>query len=336
MKKLQKLIFTLALIPLLALLLAACSHPKATYQIDLLTAEHGTVLLIHDQACAGDKVVLACLPQAGYQLETYLVNGTPIDGNTFVMPSANVEVSATFAVLTYGIKYLVDGEVVTTDNPTSYTVEDGTLTLNPPAPQDGYEFAGWYYHYYADNHWYLDDLSDFCADVIPQGTTGELTLYAHYYNLPHTITVDENIVGGKLYVYYDEAMVGETIFIDHDIDDLYVLDYFTVDGVKIDDYVFIMPNHAVEVSAVFHPIEYMIEYNVEDGENSPENPDTFHVASADFELRPATKVGCEFVGWIIDGWGEVKNISDLVAYVKDGHFYVVLNAHFEEIESTVQ
>lgn len=332
MKKLQQSILACAMLVLVGLALAACTQSKATYQIDLLTAEHGTVLTLQKQAHAGDKVVLACLPQAGYQLENYLVNGTPIDGNTFVMPSAAVEVSATFAVLTYGIKYLVDGEVVTIDNPTTYTVEDGTLTLNPPDPKDGYEFAGWYYHYSTDVNWYLDDLSDFCADVIPQGTTGELTLYAHYYNVPHTITVDENVVGGELYVYDDEAMVGDSVYISYYVDQFYVLDYFTVNGEKIDDNVFMMPNCAVEVSAVFHPIEYVINYNLEGGENAPENPDTFHVASADFELQPATKSGYQFVGWVIDDWGEVTNVSDLVAYLQDGHFYVVLNAYFEEME----
>ena len=51
-------------------------------------------------------------------------------------------------------------------NPLTYTVADLPITLQPPSPRDGYTFAGWV------------DSAQNIVEVIPVGTTADLSLYA--------------------------------------------------------------------------------------------------------------------------------------------------------------
>jgi uncharacterized protein (TIGR02145 family)/uncharacterized repeat protein (TIGR02543 family) len=67
---------------------------------------------------------------------------------TFIMPANAVTVTAVFEAqtvvpTTYSITYILNGgTVVGTANPTSYTAETATITLNNPT-QTGYTFTGW-------------------------------------------------------------------------------------------------------------------------------------------------------------------------------------------------
>ena len=58
------------------------------------------------------------------------------------MPAKDVTVTGTLTPITYTITYNLDGGEVSTANPTTYTVETETFTLNNPT-KDGATFAGW-------------------------------------------------------------------------------------------------------------------------------------------------------------------------------------------------
>ena len=78
----------------------------------------------------------------------------------------------------YTITYVnVDG--ATNENPASYNVETGTITLKDPV-KTGYTFAGWYKD------------GEFTTQVteITQGTTGNITLYAKWELESYTITYE--------------------------------------------------------------------------------------------------------------------------------------------------
>ena len=78
----------------------------------------------------------------------------------------------------YTITYVnVDG--ATNENPASYNVETGTITLKAPT-KDKYDFKGWYKD------------GEFTTQVteIPQGTTGDITLYAKWELESYTITYE--------------------------------------------------------------------------------------------------------------------------------------------------
>ena len=79
----------------------------------------------------------------------------------------------------YPITYVLDGGTNAPENPASYNVETGTITLKDPV-KTGYTFAGWYKD------------GEFTSKVteITQGTTGNITLYAKWELVSYTITYE--------------------------------------------------------------------------------------------------------------------------------------------------
>lgn len=95
------------------------------------------------KAFSGDTVTLTYTGtvKTGYKV-VFKVNGTEIEGNTFTMPDGAVEITAELTEIDYTITYNLDDGEVSTANPTKYTVETPTFTLNNPT-KTGYTFAGW-------------------------------------------------------------------------------------------------------------------------------------------------------------------------------------------------
>ena len=91
-------------------------------------------------------------------------------------PEKNTEYTAVWSK-SYTITY-VNVEGATNENPESYNVETGTITLKDPV-KTGYTFAGWYTE------------AEFTNKVteIPQGSTGNITLYAKWILLPEMVLV---------------------------------------------------------------------------------------------------------------------------------------------------
>ena len=90
-------------------------------------------------------------------------------------PEKNTEYTAVWVregdfIITY-----VNVEGVTNENPPSYNVETGTITLKDPV-KPGYTFGGWY------------KTEDFTGKLteITQGSTGNITLYAKWKQIPFT------------------------------------------------------------------------------------------------------------------------------------------------------
>ena len=76
----------------------------------------------------------------GYNFGGWQLNGTVYDFSTAV--TDNITLTATWTAISYTITYNLDGGTVATANPTSYTIETATFTLNNPT-KDGSTFAGW-------------------------------------------------------------------------------------------------------------------------------------------------------------------------------------------------
>ena len=70
--------------------------PEPQYTITIGTSTHGSVTASALSATAGTTITLTATPDTDYQLDYFTVNGIAIVGNSFVMPSANVTVSAMF------------------------------------------------------------------------------------------------------------------------------------------------------------------------------------------------------------------------------------------------
>ena len=76
----------------------------------------------------------------------------------------------------YTITYELDGGTNAPENPVSYNVETETITLKDPA-KPGYTFAGWYM---------AEDFTGNAVTEIVPGTTGNITLYAKWEQIPFT------------------------------------------------------------------------------------------------------------------------------------------------------
>ena len=86
-----------------------------------------------------------------------------------IMPAENLTYTAQWNIVTYTITYEnLNGATHT--NPKDYTVETATITLTDPTKRAGYVFAGWY----SDANYTTK------VTQIPQGSTGNITLYAKW------------------------------------------------------------------------------------------------------------------------------------------------------------
>ena len=107
------------------------------------------------------------------------------------MPASNVTDTANAAVITYTITYNLDGGALASgkSNPTSYTVETATFTLNNPT-KTGYTFAGWTGS---------NGTTAQTSVSVAKGTTGNLTFTANWvaggvaYKVQHW---QQNVDGG--------------------------------------------------------------------------------------------------------------------------------------------
>ena len=92
-----------------------------------------------------DAITLTNPTRYGYTFAGWM--GTDISGTAMTViiahgSTGNRAYTATWTLNTYTITYDLGGGSVTTDNPTSYTVESGLITLVNPN-RVGYTFAGW-------------------------------------------------------------------------------------------------------------------------------------------------------------------------------------------------
>lgn len=138
----------------------------------------GIVTVGTSAAAEGDKVLVQ--PGKGYELSAVTAktsSGVPIEVtviggvHTFIMPAADVGVSADYAAIRYGITYHLNGGVNASQNPATYTVEDKVVLQAPT--KTGTSFLGWTY----------EGVTEPVREVvIPAGSTGNKSFTAHWEN----------------------------------------------------------------------------------------------------------------------------------------------------------
>ena len=88
------------------------------------------------------SVTASCTMIAGYEFDKW---SGDLTNETFAMPAKDVTMTANAKVITYSITYNLDGGQLTEDNPSNYTVETESFTLNNPT-KEYYEFKGWVFN----------------------------------------------------------------------------------------------------------------------------------------------------------------------------------------------
>ncbi len=113
--------------------------------------------------------------KTGYDFDGWCLNGVAYDFDTPI--TADITLTAQWRLIEYTIAY-EDAQGATNGNPTTYTVESETITLQA-LTAEGYRFDGWYN-------------GETKVTEIVQGSTGDITLTAKW-SKTYTVTVTKNI-----------------------------------------------------------------------------------------------------------------------------------------------
>ena len=109
------------------------------YSITVVQPTGGTVSASATSATAGTTIELTANPAEGYTLDYFTLDGERINGNTFIMPARNVEVSAVFTANAYSITVVQPtGGTVSASKLSAFFGEAVELTA---VPDEGYELS---------------------------------------------------------------------------------------------------------------------------------------------------------------------------------------------------
>ena len=213
------------------------------YSINVVQPANGSVAASATSATAGTTVKLTANPEEGYTLDYFTLDGERINGDTFIMPARNVEVSAVFTANAYSITVVQPTGGTVSASATSAAA--GTTIELTATPAEGYTL----------DYFTLDGERINGDTFIMPARNVEVS--AVFTANAYSITVVQP-TGGTVSASATSAAAGTTIELTATPAEGYTLDYFTLDGERINGDTFIMPARNVEVSAVFTANAYSI------------------------------------------------------------------------------
>ena len=213
------------------------------YSITVVQPANGSVSASATSATAGTTIELTANPAEGYTLDYFTLDGARINGDTFIMPARNVEVSAVFTANAYSITVVQPTGGTVSASATSATA--GTTIELTANPAEGYTL----------DYFTLDGARINGDTFIMPARNVEVS--AVFTANAYSITVVQP-TGGTVSASATSATAGTTIELTANPAEGYTLDYFTLDGARINGDTFIMPARNVDVSAVFTANAYSI------------------------------------------------------------------------------
>ena len=213
------------------------------YSITVVQPANGSVAASATSATAGTTVKLTANPAEGYTLDYFTLDGARINGDTFIMPARNVEVSAVFTANAYSITVVQPAGGTVSASATSATA--GTTVKLTATPSEGYTL----------DYFTLDGERINGDTFIMPARNVEVS--AVFTANAYSITVVQP-ANGMVSASATSATAGTTVKLTATPAEGYTLDYFTLDGERINGDTFIMPARNVEVSAVFTANAYSI------------------------------------------------------------------------------
>ena len=275
-----------------------------------------------------DGVKVADIP---FNVETVSVTEPTIPAKTgytaawedYSFIARDITINAVYTPIIYKVIYNVAGEydvdTPVNTNPTSYTIEDETITL-VPAEKTGYTFVKW-----TEGG---EDITEIAA-----GSHGDITVTAVWETVTYTLDmVMENDEGG-----YDGHYDGEENRTSFTVEDEFTFiepvcdirgyefkGWYTLknDGDKVEGIALGTVGNKIYY-ARWQRSEYTITYyNIDNSINS--NPTNYNMDSETFTLVNPTKTGYSFDGWysdadlsvVADTTIETNSIGNLAFYAK--------------------
>ena len=237
----------------------------------------------------------------------------------FSIPEKNLVLYAKWEAKAYNITYILNGGTNDSENKLTYTIEDNVIFAN--ASKTGYTFVGWFTD---------DKFTSAIVTELPVGTYGDIVLYANYSINQYTVSFDTD--GGteveSITQNYDTSILAPSEPAKNGYK--FVGWYTSKNFNKV--YTFTkMSAEDITVYAKWELVTYTITYNLDGGDNSKNNPDTFSINSEDIVFAKPEKLGYTFIGWYSD-----RSYSATIAGITKGTYNdVEVFAKWQAITYTV-
>ena len=206
------------------------------YSINVVQPANGSVAASATSAAAGTIIELAATPAEGYTLDYFTLDGERINGDTFIMPARNVEVSAVFTANAYSITVVQPAGGSVAASATSATA--GTTIELTATPAEGYTL----------DYFTLDGARINGDTFIMPARNVDVS--AVFTANAYSITVVQP-TGGTVSASKLSAFFGEAVELTAVPDEGYELSHYVVNGAANNGGTFTMPARDVIVTAVF-------------------------------------------------------------------------------------
>ena len=206
------------------------------YSINVVQPVNGSVAASATSATAGTTIELTANPAEGYTLDYFTLDGARINGNTFIMPARNVEVSAVFTANAYSITVVQPANGSVSASATSATA--GTTVELTATPAEGYTLD-----------YFTLDGARINGDtfIMPARNVDVSAVFtANAYGITVVQPTGGTVSASKLSAFFGEAVELTAV-----PDEGYELSHYVVNGAANNGGTFTMPARDVIVTAVF-------------------------------------------------------------------------------------
>ena len=206
------------------------------YSINVVQPANGSVAASATSAAAGTIIELAATPAEGYTLDYFTLDGERINGNTFIMPARNVEVSAVFTANAYNITVVQPANGSVAASATSAAA--GTTVKLTATPAEGYTL----------DYFTLDGerINGNTFSMPARNVEVSAVFTANAYSITVVQPAGGTVTASKLSAFFGEAVELTAV-----PDEGYELSHYVVNGAANNGGTFTMPARDVIVTAVF-------------------------------------------------------------------------------------
>ena len=234
------------------------------------------------------------------------------------------EITAVYEDEIYNITYELDDGINSASNPTTYIYSSNRINFANPT-KTGHDFLGWYTNLNAGV--YSNQIT------FLQNSIGNITAYARWQVRTFSVTYDignnATLTGGTAnqVVNFGNNSVEVTIVPNNGYSFVKWSDN-SANPTRVENNVV----NNIYISALVNVLTYTITYNLDDGINSLNNPNSFTVVTPNIALSNPTKNGFEFIGW----FDNPEFNGDQITQIAQGSFgNINLYAKFNAFTNTI-